>query len=613
MESGIASLTADYDHIQRYRRVFENTSTAIIVLEADCTISLANTQFERLAGYPKSEIEGKKRWIEFIVPEDLTRMKGQHHLRREREERAETQYEFRLLSRSGEIHDIFANIDMVPGTTESIAILLDITEQKKAEEIIRQTEAQLTNAMDIAQLVKWEEDVEAQTFTFNDQFYSLYGTTATREGGNVMPMERYAREFVHPDDLHLVAEVMARTTQGAVPEVQQVEHRILCRDGTVRHIIARIKCVKDADGKPVKVYGANQDITERKRMEEELQKKNAELQTIIDNIPDLAWLTDANSRFIAVNKKFSDVVGVGPKNLIGNTCGLCFGTEAAEIFEEETRKVMASREQAVAEESFIDVGSSKPIFETIRSPILDRSGKVIGTVGIARDITQRKKTEEAVRLANKKLNLLSSITRHDVLNQLTVVLGYLRMAEEQATDPILCDYLEKMDKAGEIARRQIEFTKEYQEIGVQLPRWQDVRSTIVQATEDLDPGEVTLSIDIQGVEVFADPLLEKVFYNMAENALRHGGKLTKIEFSAEDSDRCLRIVCEDDGAGVPESEKQNIFERKYFKHTGFGLFLAKEVLAITGLSIRETGVPGEGARFELLVPAGMYRSSGRQS
>jgi signal transduction histidine kinase len=187
------------------------------------------------------------------------------------------------------------------------------------------------------------------------------------------------------------------------------------------------------------------------------------------------------------------------------------------------------------------------------------------------------------------------------------------MAEEQATDPILCDYLEKMDKAGEIARRQIEFTKEYQEIGVQLPRWQDVRSTIVQATEDLDPGEVTLSIDIQGVEVFADPLLEKVFYNMAENALRHGGKLTKIEFSAEDSDRCLRIVCEDDGAGVPESEKQNIFERKYFKHTGFGLFLAKEVLAITGLSIRETGVPGEGARFELLVPAGMYRSSGRQS
>ncbi|KAF5087445.1 PAS fold protein [anaerobic digester metagenome] len=612
MESGVASLTADYNHIQRYRRVFENTSTAVIVLEADCTISLVNAQFERLAGYPKSEIEGKKRWTEFVVPEDLARMKEQHLLRRESEEKAKTQYEFRFLSRSGEIRDLFANIDMIPGTTESIVFLFDITERKRAEEIARQTEAQLTNAMDIAQLVKWEEDVEAQTFTFNDQFYSLYGTTAAREGGNVMPMERYAREFVHPDDLHAIGEVMARTTEGAVPEVQQVEHRIIRRDGTIRHIIARIKCVKDADGKPVKVYGANQDITERKRMEEALQKKNAELQTIIDNIPDLAWLTDADSRFIAVNRKFGEVVEADPESLIGNTCHRCFGRCAAEIFEEENRKVMASKEQAVAEESFIDVGQSRSVFETIRSPILDRYGEVIGTVGIARDITQRKKTEEAVRLANKKLNLLSSITRHDVLNQLTVVLGYLRLAEEQATDPLFRDYLEKMGKAGAIARRQIEFTKEYQEIGVQLPRWQDVRSTIMQATDDLDLGSVTLAVDIRDIEVFADPLLEKVFYNMAENALRHGGKLSKIAFSTENSDGCLRIVCEDDGAGVPGSEKQNIFERKYFNHTGFGLFLAKEVLAITGLSIRETGVPGEGARFELLVPAGVHRRNGRQ-
>lgn len=613
MESGIASLTAGYDHIQRYRTIFENTSTAVVALKADCTISLANTQFEKLAGYPKSEIEGKKRWTEFVVSEDLARMREQHLLRREREENAQTQYEFRLLSRTGEIHDIFVNIDMVPGTRESIAFLFDITEQKKTEEIIRQTEAQLTNAMDIAQLVEWEEDVESQTFTFNDQFYSLYGTTAAREGGNVMPMERYAREFVHPDDLQVIAEVMARTTEGTVPEVQQVEHRIIRRDGTIRHIIARIKCVKDANGKPVRVYGANQDITERKRMEEALQKKNAELQTIIDNIPDLAWLTDADSRFIAVNRKFSEVVEVNPENLIGNTCDLCFGRRAAEIFEEENRKVMASKEQAVAEESFINVGQSGSIFETIRSPILDRSGEVIGTVGIARDITGRKKTEEAVRLANKKLNLLSSITRHDVLNQLTVVLGYLRLAEEQVTDPLLRDYLEKMSKAGEIARRQIEFTREYQEIGVRLPRWQDVRSTILQATKDLTPGLVTLSVDIRDVEVFADPLLEKVFYNTVENALRHGGSITKVKFSAENSDGCLRIVCEDDGTGVPESEKQHIFERRYFNHTGFGLFLAKEVLAITGLSIRETGVPGEGARFELLVPAGVYRLNGQQS
>jgi len=623
VESGIAGLNPDItgrkraDEVlrrseERYRMVFENAGAAITVLDADCIISLANSKFEHLSGYPKSEIEGKKRWTEFVVPEDLARMKEQHLLRRELDEKAETPYEFRFLSRSGEIRDIFHSVDVIPGTTESVAILIDVTEQKRAEEITRRTEAELTDAMDIARLVKWEEDLEAQTFTFNDQFYSLYGTTAAREGGNVMSMERYAREFVHPDDREFIAGVMARTTEGAVPEVQQVEHRIIRRDGTIRHILARVKCVKDAGGKPVKVYGANQDITERKRMEEELQKKNAELQTLIDNIPDLAWLMDAESRFIAVNRKFADMVGVDPATLVGNTCDICFGAEAAEKFNEENRKMMASKGPAVVEESFIGAGNGRSIFETIRSPILESSGKVIGMVGIARDITQRKKTEEAVRLANKKLNLLSSITRHDVLNQLTVVLGYLRMAEEQATDPVLRDYLTKMGKAGEMARRQIEFTKEYQEIGVRLPRWQDVGSTIEQATKNLDRGEVTLSVDLRDVEVFADPLLEKVFYNMAENALRHGGKLTKIQFFAENSGDCLRIVCEDDGVGVPASEKQNIFERKYFKHTGFGLFIAKEVLAITGLSIRETGTPGEGARFEVLVPAAAYRVNGRQ-
>jgi signal transduction histidine kinase len=110
-----------------------------------------------------------------------------------------------------------------------------------------------------------------------------------------------------------------------------------------------------------------------------------------------------------------------------------------------------------------------------------------------------------------------------------------------------------------------------------------------------------------GMEVLADPLIIKVFYNLIDNAIRHGGKITTIRFSIQESGDEHPIICEDDGDGVPADEKERIFERRYGKNTGLGLFLAREILRITGMTIRETGEPGKGARFEMTVPNGAYR------
>ncbi len=108
-----------------------------------------------------------------------------------------------------------------------------------------------------------------------------------------------------------------------------------------------------------------------------------------------------------------------------------------------------------------------------------------------------------------------------------------------------------------------------------------------------------------GFEVFADPLIVKVGYNLVDNAMRHGGKITTIRFSVEDRSAGQVIVCEDDGVGVPAEEKEQIFARGYGKHTGLGLFLSREILSITGITITETGGPGKGARFEMTVPKGV--------
>jgi signal transduction histidine kinase len=163
-----------------------------------------------------------------------------------------------------------------------------------------------------------------------------------------------------------------------------------------------------------------------------------------------------------------------------------------------------------------------------------------------------------------------------------------------------------MDAARTI-ERQILFTRDYEEIGVNAPRWFDVEETVRVAASGLPEALRILAADVGDLEVYADPLLQKVFYNLVENALRHGGAVTRIGVSAEPSGNDQVLVFEDDGAGVPAGLKEQIFRREYYVHTGFGLFLSREILAITGIAIRETGTPGKGARFELLVPGGAFR------
>jgi K+-sensing histidine kinase KdpD len=114
------------------------------------------------------------------------------------------------------------------------------------------------------------------------------------------------------------------------------------------------------------------------------------------------------------------------------------------------------------------------------------------------------------------------------------------------------------------------------------------------------------------IEIYADPLIEKVFPNLIDNAVRYGISLTRISFSCKKLDGSGVIICEDDGVGILPEEKEKIFSYKYGKNTGLGLFLSREILAITGISIRENGTPGTGARFEIICPEGTVRAIGQQ-
>ncbi len=226
---------------------------------------------------------------------------------------------------------------------------------------------------------------------------------------------------------------------------------------------------------------------------------------------------------------------------------------------------------------------------------------------LTEDIKKRRKVEAALETANQKLSLLSQITRHDISNRVFVLLAELDLAKDLAKDPRLTESLLQLERTSMAIQDQIAFTKDYQEIGAQAPAWYPITRLISSAADQLYSPEVNVSVNCKGVEVFADAMISKVFYNLINNALRHGEHLTWITFSYQVSGTDLVIFCEDNGIGIELKDKNSIFRKGFGKDSGLGLFLSREILSITGITITETGERGTGARFEIHVPEGDWR------
>lgn len=228
-------------------------------------------------------------------------------------------------------------------------------------------------------------------------------------------------------------------------------------------------------------------------------------------------------------------------------------------------------------------------------------------LGTTLDVTEQRAAQEGLRQANKKLNLLGSITRHDLLNKFTALQGYLEIIQAGVIDDSVREHLSKQEQILAAIREQIHFSEDYEQIGNQKPTWHNLERVVRNVAESLPLEAQSLRVELENVEILADPLLERVFYNLMENTLRHGSDAKEIQYSAEETSEGLRIVYADDGKGVAQKDKEKIFLRGFGKNTGLGLFLIREILMITGITIRESGDPGEGARFEILVPKGYYR------
>lgn len=223
------------------------------------------------------------------------------------------------------------------------------------------------------------------------------------------------------------------------------------------------------------------------------------------------------------------------------------------------------------------------------------------------ELEEKKKTAKALSIAIDKLNTLASITRHDLNNILTAFFGYITLISHEKPSGEIPMYLNKMEQAAGVMKNQIQFAKDYQEMGYSEVSWYNIGNIV----RNNKIGPIFSNMDIicetGSLEILADPLLEKAIYNLFENALRHGECTSVISVRNIEIDDKMIIIVEDNGKGVPVKNKKKIFDRGFGSNTGLGLFLVREILGITEMEIEETGVEGNGARFEILVPAGHFR------
>jgi signal transduction histidine kinase len=197
---------------------------------------------------------------------------------------------------------------------------------------------------------------------------------------------------------------------------------------------------------------------------------------------------------------------------------------------------------------------------------------------------------------------VGSVTRHDIQNQLTAVIGYNELLTMIIEDPKSRGFLEKERQAVDKIRRQLAFSKIYQNIGMEVPRWQPIRAAVNSARDEVNLKSVNLVVDVGNAAVCADPLFEKAISNLLDNSVRHGMKVTEIRLLLKSGSTEHVLIVEDNGNGIPADEKMKIFERGFGKRTGWGLFVVREILAVTGMTIVETGQPGTGALFEIHIP-----------
>ncbi|MDO9550093.1 MAG: PAS domain S-box protein [Methanoregula sp.] len=618
---------------RQYQNIFESAADAMLVVDRDSGCILdANTVATRLYGYTRDEFRSLKsrnltddgeRMITsgqegfFDIPERLHRKKD------------------------GVVFpaEIAGNIYPQKKRTIAIFTVRDITGRKEAERERDQRNDELNAANE--QLAAAAEELrqnceelgnnQRQLTQSNDFLTSVitaspFAIVAFDANGIIRRWNAAAERLFDWSASDMIGNPLPRTILERWPEYNAIQQRVYSGE-TISGIellrVTKRGVMIDISLSAAPIYYDSEtvtgvlliieDITEKKAAVQALAENRRVLDTLIDNLPGMVYRcrNDPDWTMEFVSGGCLDLTGYVSEDLVRNhnvSYGSLIIPEDRQRVSDEVQKGVSLHQPFQMEYRITDqAGQVRWVWEQGRG-VFNDEGVFVALEGYITNNSEHKRAEDALRQANKKLNLLSGITRHDIKNQLFSLKAFLEISKEHIRDPEeVFRLIEKKEKIVDTLEQQIDVTREYGDIGVNEPVWQDIGAVFTTALKSWPMSGITVEAETGDYEVFADPLLERVFFNLIDNSLRHGEKVSCIRFFSTAQKNELVVVYEDDGTGIPEADKPFIFDHGFGKNTGLGLYLSREILSITGITITENGEPGKGARFVIAVPQGQYR------
>jgi PAS domain S-box-containing protein len=598
--------------------------------------------FEAL-GYTSENIAamGRSLFASILHPDDGERVAHHHALFSTLKEGTVAEIEYRMQHADGHwcwLHswDVAFFLNPDGSVKQVLGVAIDITDQKVSEEALRESEKKYRQLVDLAQEGIWAIDADGMTTYVNPRIAEMLGYTGEEMQG--------AHLFSFMDDAGkaIAAEAMERRRQG-IKEVHVFE--FITKGGDRIYTALSTGPITDEKGTYSGALAVVSDITDRKRAEEELARKHEELNAAYEqlaaseeelranyeelatsqrslrettnylnnlfdfaNAPIITW--DPEYVITRFNHAFEQLTGLKQEDVIEKPLDILFPPQSRATSLELIKKTMSGERWETVDIPIFHVnGSIRTVLWNSATLLAEDQTTVVATIAQGQDITERKRVEDALLRVNEKLNVLSQLTRKDLTSQTFVLSSYLELAKNQLTgqDRII-ETLQKGDQAIRQIRETIEYSKDYQDMGAKPSTWQKVKMAMLFGLSHISIGNIQHSIETENLEIFADPLLEKVCQRLFENSVKHGDHVIRIRVWHTVTPEGATIFFEDDGIGIPHEKKEQIFLRGDGTRASMrSLIFVRDILDITGITIHETGEPGKGARFEIFVLKGCYR------
>ena len=576
---------------ERYRKLVHNVPDYILV-HRDGEILFVNETGATAMGYHQDELTGTN-LMEYLTPESKDTVFKM--LQKRVAGNIVPPYEITILTRDGipKITEVRGVLIQYEGEIAVLNVLTDITERKRELEALRTSENRFRSIIDSIHVGIIIVDAETQIILeANMKACEMIGAQNDSISGSL------CHQFICPVEIGKCPITDLEQT------IDSSERVLLTAHGEEKPILKTvIRTI--LSGKEVLIESLV-DISDRKQIEEAFRSSELKYRQLIEHANDAIIIV--RQRYIQfLNPRMTELTGFSEKELLSIPYTHFIHPDDRDIVTGMYDRRMQG-ENPPSRYSFRIMKKDGNMIWVEISVVLIEWENCPATLSFVSDITERKQAEDALRESNKKLRLLTSLTRHDIFNQLSTIDLLQTMALESKDLSTIYNCLNHARMAESRIETIIGFTRQYEDFGVVSSDWEVISQVIESAKNEVVLGMISIENNIlPDLEVYADPIIRKVFTTLMENAVRHGEKITTIRFSWHKSAEGLIITCEDDGIGIPVEDKDQIFDHGYGSHTGIGLFLAREILSITGLSIRERGIFGKGAEFEIVVPSGKFR------